>query len=322
MKKAINLLIVYLVFLLAGILIGTFLYSCYLNLLDFVAGRDIKFFENRDLYRAVFYIAYCLVFFICPLIAYYRIRHPGGIPQSIAYILICLITWLLLFPVLYELNKLCDRHFSPETAKITLSKGYFRQLDNRIYYFTEDFSPNQEGQLEANTVVIDTNEYGDVYFNQLIDVDLELLKAAYPYKEILIKETFTEKILELPYNMKTLVEHQKQAWDDGFLTYLGFLSIALVICSLYGITSFFEWKLINVSMLFISYFMILVVNSVYYMPYLTELKNRLVANVVISKLGNYINDPLICVINLLFTVIFVVAGIIKFALHKHANKAK
>ena len=122
--------------------------------------------------------------------------------------------------------------------------------------------------------------------------------------------------------MKTLVEHQKQAWDDGFLTYLGFLSIALVICSLYGITSFFEWKLINVSMLFISYFMILVVNSVYYMPYLTELKNRLVANVVISKLGNYINDPLICVINLLFTVIFVVAGIIKFALHKHANKAK
>ncbi len=323
MKKAINLLIIYLVILLAGLLIGTFLYSFYLNLMDFVAGRDIKFFEDKDLYRAIFYIAYCLVFFICPLISYYRIRHPGGIPQSIAYIFICLVTWLLLFPGLYKLNEFCDRHFSPERPEITLSKGYFREVGNKVYYFTEDFSKNQEDQFTANAVIIDVNEYGDVYFDQVVeDENLDLLKAASPYKEILIKETFAEKILNLPYNMKLLIEHQKQAWDDGFFTYLGFLSVALVICSLYGITSFFEWKLINVSILFISYFMILVINSVYYMPILTELKNRLLSNVLITKLGRHINDPLICVINLLFTLIFVVAGIIKFVLHKHAKKAK
>jgi len=323
MKKAINLLIIYLVFLLAGLLIGTFLYSFYLNLMDFVAGREIKFFEDKDLYRAIFYIAYCLVFFICPLISYYRIRHPGGLLQAIAYILICLITWLLLFPGLYKLNQFCDKNFSPETPKISLSKGYFRELGNKVYYFTEDFSKDEEEQLSANTVVIDANEYGDVYFDKVVDDEnLDLLKAAAPYKEILIKETFSEKILDVPYNMRVLIEHQKNAFDDGFFAYLGFLSIALVICSLYGLTSFFEWKLINVSILFISYFMILVVNSVYYLPILTEVKARLISNVLIDKLGNYINDPLICVINLLFTLVFVIIGILKFVLHIHAKKAR
>lgn len=323
MKKAINLLIIYLVFLISGLVIGTFLYSFYLNLIDFVAGREIKFFEDKDLYKAIFYIAYCLVFFICPLISYYRIRHPGGVAQAIAYIIICLVTWFLLFPGIYKLNQFCDRHFFIESEKVTLSKGYFRELGNKVYYFTEEFSTDEEGQLSANSVVIDTSNFGDVYFDNIIDDEnFDLLKAADPYKEILVKETFTEKILDIPYNMRILIEHQKMAFDDGFFAYLGFLSIALLICSLYGITSFFEWKLINVSILFITYLMILLMNSVYYLPVFLDIKERLMSNVLIEKLGNYINDPLVCVVNLIFTLLFVVVGIIKFVLHVHAKRAK
>ena len=323
MKKAINLLFTYLLFLLAGLIIGTFLYSFYINLQDFVAGREISFFSDGELYKSVFHIAYCMVFLICPLIAYYRIRHPGGIPQTIAYIILCLITWFALFPGIYKLNQFCDKYFLKESQKTYLSEGYFRQIGNKVYYFTNEFSPDENGDVSASAVVIDISDLGKVYFDTIVDDgNLELLNAASPYKEILVKETFSESLMSLPLDMNLLVAKQKEAFDTGFLSYLGFLTIALVICAMYGLTTFFEWKLINVSILTFGELFILVVNSIYYMPVLIDFKLRLISNVLIQKLGHVINDPLIFVINLLFTFIFVVIGVIKFVLHVHGKKEK
>lgn len=323
MKKAINLLFTYLLFLLAGLIIGTFLYSFYINLQDFVAGRDITFFSDGELYKSVFHIAYCLIFLICPLISYYRIRHPGGIPQTIAYIILCFITWFALFPGIYKLNQFTDKHFAKESQTTYLSEGYFRQIGNKVYYFTNDFEPDENGEVSASAVVIDISNYGKVYFDKITDDgDLDLLKAANPYKEILVKETFSETLISLPLDLNLLVAKQKEAFNSGVVPYLSFLTIALVICALYGLTTFFEWKLINVSILFFGELLILVVNSIYYMPILVDFKLRLISNVLIQKLGHVINDPLIFVINLLFTFLFIVIGVIKFVLHVHGKKEK
>ena len=78
MKKALKLFVIYLIVLITGTVLGTVLYSFYLNLLGFIAGREIKFFTDQELFKSAFYVMFCMLLLVLPLISYYRIRHPGG----------------------------------------------------------------------------------------------------------------------------------------------------------------------------------------------------------------------------------------------------
>lgn len=325
MKKALNILITYIVFFIAGLVAGTLLYSCYLNLLNFVIGREIHFFADAELYQSVFYVAYCLILLICPFVTFYRIRHPGGVPQTIAYILICLINWGLLFPGVYKLNKICDRHFNFEVEEAGLTKGYFREDGDTIYYFTKDFEPDFKnysfGSEQASAIIIDKSENGGVTYSQVTDdKEFPLNKDSKPYKEVLIKENFEETKFSVPIDFHVLINQMKKNYDNGIIPYLIFLTFGLVISTIYGVSTFFEWKLINTSLLFFASVSVYTVNSVYYLPILEKLKDRLNSNVVIDNLGNYIHDPLIFLINVLFALFFVITGIIKFIVHIHGKK--
>ena len=136
MKKALKLALIYLIVLILGTLAGTVLYSFYLNLLGFIAGRDITFFKDEELFKSLFYVLFCMQIFILPLISYYRIRRPGGTLQLIVYIILCLLTWALLMPATLKLRDYCNRKFSFEKRTESLSPNYFRKVDSEVYYFT------------------------------------------------------------------------------------------------------------------------------------------------------------------------------------------
>ena len=104
MKKALKLAVIYLIILIFGTVLGTLLYSLYLNLLGFVSGREISFFSDEELFKSVFIVMPCMLIFIIPVISYYRIRHPGGILQLIVYMVLCLLTWALLMPLTFKLK--------------------------------------------------------------------------------------------------------------------------------------------------------------------------------------------------------------------------
>ena len=323
MKKALNLLIIYLSFMIIGLIAGTFLYSFYLNLQNFTAGNEIHFFSAAELYKAIFYVAFCLVLLICPLIACYRIRHPAGLSQTLVYIFICLLNWGIVFPSLYKLNKICDSHFLVQSQENDLTKGYFRKVGNRVYYFTKDFDFNDYGKKESQAVIIDTRGDGRIFTDDVEeDSNLDLIKKARPYKEIQIKETFSNTFFSLPVSFKILTGEQKKAFDKGLLPYISFLSLALLLCSLYALSNVFEWKLINSCIIFSGSFLILLANSVYYLPVLLSLKRTLTNNVLIKSLENIIDDPLIFVLNILFSFIFLLIGIIRFFVHLHAKKVR
>ena len=62
MKKALKLFVIYLIVLITGTVLGTILYSFYLNLLGFIAGREIKFFTDQELFKSACYLYH----FMCP----------------------------------------------------------------------------------------------------------------------------------------------------------------------------------------------------------------------------------------------------------------
>ena len=324
MKKALKLALIYLILLITGTVLGTLLYSLYLNLLSFVAGCEITFFTDDELFRSLFYVMFCMELFILPLISYYRIRHPGGVLQLIVYIVLCLLTWVLLVPASFKLRDFCTTRFAFTNTRESLSPNYFRKVDDDVYYFTTEFSQNAQGRNpEASAIVIDTSEEGEVKFKTVGDFPgLALNKKALPFREVQLKKIFGEDENPVPVDFKILNSKINAAYNGGLAHWLTLLSFVLLLSSVYGITNFFDWRLLNAVIVFVTTALILCLNSMYFAPQFDSLKARLMDNGFFRFLGGIVSEPVLVIINLFFTLLFVVTGIVRFAVRKHAKKVR
>lgn len=324
MKKALKLALVYLIILILGTVLGTLLYSLYLNLLGFIAGREITFFRDEELFKSLFYVMFCMQLFILPVISYYRIRHPGGVVQTIVYIVLCALTWVLIVPGSFKLKDFCARRFVFEKKTETLSPNYFRKVDDDVYYFTNEFSVAAQGRSpEAQSIIIDTTEGGGVEYRTLADnTSFILNRKAQPYREIQLKSIFNEKENPVPIDFKLLNSMISGAYSGGFQHLLTMISFILLLCSVYGITNFFDWRLLNAVMLFITTALILCLNSVYFTPVFDGIKAGIMSKGFFKAFGEIVSEPILFIINCFFFLAFITAGIIKFAVRKHAKKAR
>jgi hypothetical protein len=64
------------------------------------------------------------------------------------------------------------------------------------------------------------------------------------------------------------------AYFGGLAHLLTLISFIILLCSVYGITNFFEWRLLNAVMLFITTALILCLNSLYFAPQFDAIKAR------------------------------------------------
>ena len=321
MKKALHLIVTYFVFLILSIIFGTFLYMIFHNALNFIAGDRIIFFQLKVFLPAFLYISFGACFFICPFISIYRVRHLHGILQTAAYILICLITWIVIFPSVYYIEKKAQRFYQSEKQEKLLSKNYFRETEDKIYFITKNFSPvlNDEGKIEyeTNSVIMDKTENGIVTYEKISDSEPNGPKAkAKPFNEIGIKNAFKfEKIFSL-LGIGVLVDVAKKSLEGGIWTYLQFLTLAFLLCSLYGISHFFDWRILNTYAIFVTTICIIFVNITYYMPIFEPFRVKINDFGFLEILSRHIEEPLLFTANTFFGIIFIAAGCIKYILHK------
>ena len=323
MKKALKLAVIYLLFLFLGTVFGTLLYSLYLNLLNFIAGQEISFFSDNELFDSFFYVLFCMLFFMPALISYYRIRHPGGILQFLVYVVLCLITWLVLVPCTSTLQDWCRKRFVVATETQYLTPNYFRHVDNTVYYFTKDFETQDGMVAEAPAVVISTTEEGVVEYRTVKNYDnLEVNRKAVPYREIQLKHIFGSESNPIPVDFKIIIKNSTAAYKGGLRTLLTLLSFVLLLSSVYALTNFFDWRLLNAVILFIATACILCLNSVYYLPEYSSIISKLTSNGFFRSFGKIVDQPLLFICNCVLALIFISAGVIKIAVRKHAAKAK
>ena len=326
MKKALKLALIYLIILVTGTVFGTVLYSFYLNLLGFIAGQEITFFTDTELVKSFFYVLLCMYFFVIPVTAYYRIRHPGGFLQLIVFTVLCLLTWGLLFPLTVKLRDFCYNRFTFIEEESTLSPNYFRHVDKNVYYFTSDFEDKSKfsfGVKEAPVVIISTEEDGKVEYTNIKNYDnFELIRKSLPFREIQLKKIFDAEKNPIPVDFKVLIENTSKSYFGGFnlKRILTLLSFILVLSSVYGITAFFDWRLLNTTILFVVSASILSFNSIYFQPAYIDLKIRLTSNGFFTFLGKIASEPLLFLVNCIFALLFISLGVIKFAVRKHAAK--
>ena len=317
MKKALTFILIYIVILFTGTLLSTILYSLYLNVTGFTAGKAIKLFNTPDILKSFFYVSACFCFLICPLLSYYRIRHSYGVLQTFAYVLIFLLTWAVIFPANAKLKNFVNRNFSYDQQREALTGGYFRKVGDKVYYLVEDYNFDKATRL----IEIDTDEdlpvkYGLVFSED----DFELLTAGKNYRDVIIKSTFVDSTLPHIINFRSLVDYGERALEGGLLSYLCFLALALALSSVYGITAFFEWHLLSVCAVALFSSGILSINTLYFSPAFTSIKNHIYDISLFNFLNGFIDNSFLLVANCAISLFFITFGIVVFILHKSSVK--
>ena len=326
MKKALKLALIYFIILVVGTAVGTILYSFYLNLLGFIAGKEITFLTSSELFKSFFYVLFCMLLFIIPAIAYYRIRHPGGILQFIVYVVLCLITWIVLLPLSFKFQDFCMTRFAYAEEAEYLSPDYFRHVDDNVYYFTSDFKKPYDSTsdvAEASAVVISTAENGRAEYTTVKAYDtLDVIRKAVPYKEIQLKNIFSSDSRLFNVNFNLLINKLRGTFKGGLPNIMTMFSLMLLLCSVYAITNLFDWRLLNTVTIFIVSAATLCFNSFYYFPDYSDLIQKISSWGFFRFFAGFVSEPLLFTINCFFALLFIAVGIIRLAVRKHAAKEK
>lgn len=307
MKKAFKVIGFYILGFIAILLIGTAFYIAYLNVLHFSAGKSQFLFSKDLLVKAFFYVALCACILVCPLVTVFRIRHKGGLSQLISYIILCAVTWGILFP--FFIGRANNSDILAAEPKVA-SAGYFRSTSDQVYYFTKDFQ--QDGQ-SVQSLVITPSEQNAVELKEIKPTqDFVLFEQAKPYNDIFTKQAFEKKGIASFFNFRLIIEQAVDSLAKGWNYWIFFLSIALALCSVYGISNFFNWRLLNtVSVMFMS-FIILVCNTMYFSPSFELFRMKHLTGGLFESLGNAMNNPPLVLFNLLISIICIVVGIVMF----------
>ena len=304
MKRALYFAIIYLASCFVGTLIFATIYMFSCNLTMFVTGLPAQFFSLKA-FTAGILLSFPLVCIIIPvLLILYVIRHPGnGLISFVMYVFFVLLSWLLLIPL--DLHLLCANELSESDTRITAtSSGVFRNEENGVYFY----SRIDENNL-AEGLFIDTLGYTKSENSVIPFVNHEVkTESAFPYSDILIRDSLRPpELVTYPLSVyESLIISGEYSSAMGFLAWLSFASLGLALLSIYGLQFLSSWKLSNAIAVVVSAIAIVFINYLYYMNIMPGFLKDFS-----SRLSQYsgIKDPLICIINVILAVLFMIVGI-------------
>ena len=312
MKKALKLLSYFFIFLICGIGCGSVLYSLYLNILNTTTGNAFTVFSPNTFLKALFYIIPCVGIAICPLLAFVHIRHKGGAIQLVFYFVLCVAVWIGIIPfsIYFKQKTLSDITIEQEK----LSANYFRRIDDKVYFLTNNLSDYRS----STVVTLDTSQDGTVTIDKMMESNAgDLYEAAEPYRDVIIKSSFSLGNNILLPDFHYIVDFAEKNFAREWYYWLSFLSLGFVLCSLYAISGLFSWRLIDVGLISVITYIILYINSKCLSnPAIYRVIQKINSTALFSELGKYMLEPFVVFLNVIFALIFIVTGIIKFSVEK------
>ena len=326
MKKALKLFFIFFLFFLIGTGLGTLFYSIYLCSLNHIVGTNTTFFSKDKLILAFFLAGQVMTLLIGYLLISYRIRHSGGILQLLVFIITQVFCWGFLFPFLFQIE---DIYLTKHQDEITfedksypLTKGFFRESDNVVYYFMDDLKTSYPyGEESTNAVRINTRENGKIGLTEVRTPRfLEISQKAKPYKDILVKNTFAQEESSHLYFICTLVNLAKKNYHEGWTFWLGFASLGFALACVYALSGISDWRLITFSIDTVITAVLLFWNYIYTTPAMNAFKSMKIAKIGFEPLNKYINNQFLILTNILAGLVMIVIGIILHFVKKHKNQ--
>ena len=305
MKRAIYIAVIYLASIFVGTLVfaALFMFSC--NLSMFVTGLPVSFFSLHFFMTGILLSVPLVCLLVQILLILYIIRHPSNhLLSLIMYVLFGLLSWLVFIPA--DMKLIARYESDVVSSRVEASSaGVFRKEENGVYYYTR-----VEEDGTADGLFFDTTGYlgQEGMVLPLFDVAVKN-ESAFPYSDILIKNSMQPPLLvTYPLSVyNALLTAAEYSSSLGFLSWLAFASMGLALLAVYGVQFASSWKLANVICVLSCAVGVLFINYLYYMNILPDLLKEMAQK--LSGLTG-VKDPLIILINVVITLLYVGFGII------------
>lgn len=328
MKNALKILLTYLLTLAIGIIVGVIVAVQFFTVFGTVAGQTLPVFTLDMISKAFFIIAPVVLVFASLFLTLYVVRHhTKRVISAITYVILCAVTWVVLFPAFLVLRDKFEPQLTLETASEVniVSPGFFRKSNHYIYYTAEndytDISLNSRGiAVHKEGIAIPMENARPALEVQEVKNVSEILKReAAPFSDVLIGETLPGVHLNLAYQIYDLfMELAVDAWHKGFAGWLFFLAFAFALCGAYAFVGISSWRMVSsVTVVFANIF-VGAYNFLYYADAMASFRADS------KSWGGFfmlIDEPLLFLVNCIVGIVFILIGVICFAVKKSGGDA-
>lgn len=302
MKKALNIILIYIISCVIGTVLLAALFMLNMDLMSYVTDTKPSLFSlEYFLYGLSISFPFAASFAIISVIFFMVRSMKNQFPCLLAYILTGAFTWLLFIPFsLKSVSSFEAQNINPRVNET--SSGIFREGEAGIFYYSRILEDNKadgifidtDGQLESKNGI-------EMFYDEAVNNE-----DAYPFSDVLIKNSMQPpKYVTYPLAVYTaLLTAAENMNSQGFLEWLCFATLGLALLSVYGVQFFSGWKLFSVFSVIIISILIVFINYFYYMgffpPSLMSIDSML--SVFPGK------NPLIVLINILITLVLAIYG--------------
>ncbi len=305
-----------------GILLGTlaaaFIYMICCDLTLLVAGEEFKYFCGDFFIRGMLVSLPLVASLVLGLLVLYGIRHRNHpVLSIISYCVLGAFTWLVLIPCSFSLTKKYENSGRKRYEVPFLSSGYFRPEAGGVFYFSRVYDDGTADGIFIDLTGI-TGEKGSVvkYQKSIIDADFSV-----PFADSLIRDSIKLPfIIVAPLSVYSIMmERGMTAWNNGYISWLVFVSFALALLSCICLKNISNWRLINGLAVLFGALVVCFFNAAYYKGYIfsraASTFAAYLAGLVEGKAGiihSFLTapDPLLALLNVISFVLLIVTGVV------------
>lgn len=315
MKRPISLTFYFLFSLIAGSLIGIIFYILYFNSTIMVAGETVKFSKDFFIFALKDIIPLVIIFSPAAMIIYKARHKENPVASAIVYAFLCAFAWILLFPLQMTFSEKISKNIPPKEEiqnSKEISGGYFRNINSSTFFFVENSKDKKAKVIEI------ANSDNPSFFAEEKEIsvakDSEFASYSSPYRDSLVKETASTLFVKPIQVFKNFIDRCYNAFECGFISWLCFCSVGLLMSSMYAFLKVSEWKLINIFTSLILFISAIFINDFYFSPAMNGARAILYELFYKCKLFLFLSnkgaDVPLMFANILLTMIALVCGIL------------
>lgn len=302
-----------------GTAAGGFFIMIFQSVTSFVAGSELNIFSAQLFVKGVIAFFPILLLFTPMFLLLTLVRHPkyNKVFGAISIAIFSLAAWIFLAPVAYKAASEQSLSFDGKPSQLT--PGYFRTINDRLYYFT----------FVSGNYVSGIRFDGDHFSSSNSEKAIHILDSNYiNFKrgELGFSDPLIGETLALPKILKgflsgviTVQQKASQASSSGIITWLFFSSIMAALVAIGAVISASEWKLADAFYIVFDTFVILTLNCFCLLGHLSPLQNAL-GNA--GSIGHLISQNFQLAINCFIILVLILLGITKAIVHASKKRRR
>ncbi len=313
MKTIISVIISYILLVIVGTLFFGTVIMLYQAATAFVVGTPLTLFSFRGMMNGMLVFFPVGSLFIPMFLFLMLIRHSrqSKIAGIITVAVISLLTWTFAVPASFEIAK-AQNVFSEKKAR-RLSPGFFREIDNAVYYFTSVDSRGYASGIEIKENDVSSHVYSLEKVHLFYDKQIGNSDTKKDFADPIIGNGLEVPVM-LKHSMRLLgfiEEKAFESWNQGYFSWLMFISMIAAFIAVSGLIECSVWRLVNAFYVIIVTILILVINCLAFNNIFDSLIFRL-TNVFpfLERFSNYVFVAL----NIFFVLVLTFVGILSAGL--------